>query len=512
MKKKILIAFILCLAMGVFFCSSVFAAESSTLNRSVQSKTIGDITVNVTAYQGYPYGYTSLNGGYVQDTYLYVRIRNNSYTTAHLVTPPEVKPTYSSAAMTVSTECYTSELIAADRTTLGTYSIESTGEYNGGGSIIIGPAQCLYCFFRLTNRASYDTSTSTVVGPALNGVTIYDFTVSSYTDPLPSDPVDLSYVEDLLEDIVYSGSLPSNSLGNGAYITSSEFTYSGTSLKGQAVVTYSPPEYASVNVVANGNTDISTTYGYVRYSGNVIFHYQNTSSDTQYKGSQWIFLSNVLPSISSSNSIFQIDEIYSKVASYAIPSGTGINVLMDNHQYYTGFYNPRDNEFLTIKFHYDVPIDKWNSSMIYSGTPSVNNFAGSSVTEAAVGSSGYVYAPSSEYQIIRDIYLAIQSQNSDDISTDSTQLKNESDAVHAQEQAYYTQNSQAIEATGLRNYNFSQSQGDGIARVSLDFTNLWNSLGTFNSVYIFSLTLGLALTILRHAPNAISRIRWKKNQ
>lgn len=97
------------------------------------------------------------------------------------------------------------------------------------------------------------------------------------------------------------------------------------------------------------------------------------------------------------------------------------------------------------------------------------------------------------------------------ITNDSNSLKSTSDTVHSQEQAYFTQNSQAIQATGLGNYQFGTVEGNGISAVSNDFTSVWNALGGWTSVYIFSLTLGLALTIIRHAPNAISRRLRRKS-
>lgn len=104
------------------------------------------------------------------------------------------------------------------------------------------------------------------------------------------------------------------------------------------------------------------------------------------------------------------------------------------------------------------------------------------------------------------------STTNDAITNSSGSLKTQSDNVHSQEQAYFTQNSQAIQSTGLGNYRFGTVEGNGIASVSSDFTAIWNALGGWNSVYIFSLTLTMALTILRHAPNAISRRRRKDSQ
>lgn len=91
-----------------------------------------------------------------------------------------------------------------------------------------------------------------------------------------------------------------------------------------------------------------------------------------------------------------------------------------------------------------------------------------------------------------------------DVTAGSSELNDNNDNVHAQEEAYYQANSQAIQATGLSNYQFDSSAVSGLTGVRGDFIDIWNSLGSWNSVYIFSLTLGLALTILRHSPSAIS--------
>lgn len=104
---------------------------------------------------------------------------------------------------------------------------------------------------------------------------------------------------------------------------------------------------------------------------------------------------------------------------------------------------------------------------------------------------------------IRDILEANNTTN-DNISNDSIDLKTQSDSVHSQEASYYAQNSQAIAATGLSNYQFDSNASSGIGGVRGDFVDVWNALSGWNSIYVFSLTLGLALTILRHSPSAIS--------
>ena len=119
-------------------------------------------------------------------------------------------------------------------------------------------------------------------------------------------------------------------------------------------------------------------------------------------------------------------------------------------------------------------------------------------------------------QTLEEILSALQSTSSSSVSSDSSTLSNQSSSVHSQEATYYAQNSQAIQATGLSNYQFDSSTSSGISGVRGDFNDVWNSLGGWTSVYIFSLTLGLALTILRHSPSAISsairRKRYNNNE
>lgn len=116
--------------------------------------------------------------------------------------------------------------------------------------------------------------------------------------------------------------------------------------------------------------------------------------------------------------------------------------------------------------------------------------------------------------ILQNILEALQgnSGTNQNVSSDSSTLKTQSDQVHQQEAAYYTANTQAIEATGLSNYQFSTSQSNGIGAVRNDFVAIWNAMDGWTSVYIFSLTLGLALTIIRHAPSAISRRRRRSKE
>lgn len=115
------------------------------------------------------------------------------------------------------------------------------------------------------------------------------------------------------------------------------------------------------------------------------------------------------------------------------------------------------------------------------------------------------------FDYLSNIYnqLRGQNQNTGSVTNGSSSLDTQTSSMHSQEQAYFDQNTQAIAATGLSNYNMTQGMNQGVTAVSNDFMSLWNALGGWNGLYIFSLTLTLALKILRHTPSIINS---RKNQ
>lgn len=85
-------------------------------------------------------------------------------------------------------------------------------------------------------------------------------------------------------------------------------------------------------------------------------------------------------------------------------------------------------------------------------------------------------------------------------SSDNDIVQSTESQVHSQEQSWFTQGNQSISGTGLDNYQFNQEQSGGISGVSDDFVRVWNACGSLNSVWVFSLTLSLALYIIHHIP------------
>lgn len=104
------------------------------------------------------------------------------------------------------------------------------------------------------------------------------------------------------------------------------------------------------------------------------------------------------------------------------------------------------------------------------------------------------------YQSIQDFFNAYNqnSSKSQDVTNNSNSLTNQSDAIHNQENGYYTQTNTALSNTGLSNFQFSSNVIGGMGKVKDQFTYVWNKLGNYNVVFTFSLTLSVALMIIRH--------------
>ena len=99
-------------------------------------------------------------------------------------------------------------------------------------------------------------------------------------------------------------------------------------------------------------------------------------------------------------------------------------------------------------------------------------------------------------------------QNSNNVTNESSSLQTQSDTVHTQESSYYTQTNTALSNTGLSNFSFSTNVIGGLGKVKDHFTYVWNKLGDYKDVYLFSMTLAIALMIIRH----VRPIRRKKEE
>lgn len=93
---------------------------------------------------------------------------------------------------------------------------------------------------------------------------------------------------------------------------------------------------------------------------------------------------------------------------------------------------------------------------------------------------------------------------SGELINNSRSTTNTIQSQHDTEQSYYSANAQAIESTGLSNFQYSNSQVTYFQGVLSDFQSLWDSLGEWTFVYTFTLMLSFATFVLRHRPHTRS--------
>lgn len=344
----------------------------------------------------------------------------------------------------------------------------------------------------------------------------YSVSLGSYSH---GTPIDLSPIEDYLDSIIenqdtenlklddiidvltYSGNFYQHVGSAGTSVVLSK--YFSTYIRGYANIFYGTPYLISVDQIADGNTDTSITNGSMRYPVLIrSFVFNNSASQDKATTEAYNEISNFIPVGYVFHVQYFASEIYGNIGITAdgnlrfFPKNIDSNYqwILDSKHYYN-----------TMLIGYiDVPL---NMSVIWP-TANINN-----LFTAAFTNVSNVYNPPNEYTILRDLYIAYSSVNGlDDIDDAAADISDKSESAHTLEQSYFTQNAEAIEATGLSNYRFNGDQENGIGSVSHDFTLLWNALGGFNSVYIFSLTLSLALMVLRHAPGAIRSSRRNKEE
>ena len=85
-------------------------------------------------------------------------------------------------------------------------------------------------------------------------------------------------------------------------------------------------------------------------------------------------------------------------------------------------------------------------------------------------------------------------------NTQAASISDTSEDIHDAEDEIFQQANTDIGNTVISSFAFDANTASGMGRVGIDFTNLWNALGNWHNVYIFSMTLTLAFTIIRYIP------------
>lgn len=211
----------------------------------------------------------------------------------------------------------------------------------------------------------------------------------------------------------------------------------------------------------------------------------NNSNTSDVRSSYLFTIEGLFPSVSQYSLV--IDYFYSDIFdSFGISTNPAFRFR--NRDYSYGYVGSRSRNYTTIIGHIDLP------SEVSLSWPDV-------ISSSNTFTSGFnYYAPRDEFTILRDIYIAYQGNSnvSDQVSTSATSTSSQLSGIHAQEEALYSQNEQALSNSGISNFHFDSSTSSAINLPRNLFERLWLSLGPYTVVYTFSMLLTLGLVIIRY--------------
>lgn len=530
MKKTLVVFIALLLTMSVFFCVPVSAVTSSPtiVNRKTFHATANGVAYTVNAVQFYPHTDTSLYSGSDFTVMITYRIYNGTSQDAY-ISGTAVNLVFDTANMgsyVVDVDNLTEDLFISDQSN-GFLTVSPSNNFSRYTGIKIPSYTSLYLVATVKFMANFNTSNASVSVPSLYScapsTVVPEFgdyfeDTTDIAQDLSSVVTYLNTIEGEIDDVeslltsIKNELIPNANFYSPAYNPPQSFTVTPSST-GLSYM-YAPLSiYSGTSYIAQDTIDHFDEYHtYTRVIPiTIAFLWENYYDYAVYDTSHSsIYFYDLLPDseqvsyevVNATSDVFNLPRIIENDTSgnatlifdYKMDTNLGAGPrygLVPIGKCYSVF---TFNVYVRGSYQFSL-----NTNFTYT-----INFAVSDI-----------YLKSTNL-MLSDIYNSLNSNNSSNISTDSGTLHTQSDQVHSQEATYYAQNTQAIQATGLSNYQFDNSTVSGLQGIRSDFTDVWNALSGWNSIYIFSLTLGLALTILRHSPSAISsairRKRYNNNE
>lgn len=544
MKKTVCIILTLSLMLTVFFCTPVFASQT-TFNfnqRLLASKTDTNTGIQISAVvdECYPESYSAMTHGSIAELLVSLKIYNPSSIPGFVYLPTiqfnfSSNTSYQRAEVTdidnMSPDLFLGDNINSGGDNVSILRIFSSGDYTRGDGVVIPPGSSLYMVSSVSVSCYYDVSVNNIKIPVLDSVVVNGgaFALSSDYN-YSGKPVDLSHVESLLtsidgnigdietvinvikNELIPNANVYSPSSNPTQYFTKSPVT--GLQYFYSTLACYTNQCYVGVDSI-----DHFDEYHTIERIVPIVINFQLENyydyavAQTGASTNTAFVISDLLPD--SPNISYEIGSFDSNV--FNIPRIAQLNnqyaLLVFDYKMCTNVINGTSGAFCGL-------IPKGSNHGTFTILAHVRGNDTFQLNSNFTINSSYTYTQTDIYLkadslMLSDIYNSLNSSNSDNVTNDSNDLANQSSQIHSQEETYYAQNSQAIQATGLSNYQFDNNAVSGLQGVRGDFIAVWNSLGGWTSVYIFSLTLGLALTILRHSPSAIStalnRRKFKSN-
>lgn len=533
MKKTVALITCITVMASVFFCVPVYAAQASFLNRKTTSVTVDGVTINVTAYQGYPYSFgTSLTGGYGQDTYIYVRIQNSTAVNKE-ISSIQITPNYASSAVLLNQDSITSDLVFGNVASDGRFYIAPSGDYAFSSSIIVPSTTSLYFFGVLTTRAEFNTSDQTVTGPALSSIVVNTPTVYDFDGYVNGIPQDLSQVENLLTQIYYnSGDIESilNDIRvqlavSGTVQPIGNLSRSWSTYNFDSIGATMPNNFtASLRVVrldsfALSENMINTSSGMYRHDCYVVpfqisITMNNNTGHAVKMNNNQLLISDILDRTSGASILFYGYES----DLFGMPSVSG-NV---NSNYWSirlpGKYQINNEAYIPsglyqVNFVILAVFDQYDSSYNFNSGLSLATVF--STTEIDI-SYNPIFPIDEINRTLKMLYDAYAQVNGvDDLSDNSNSLTEGLNNAHQAEQNYFASNSEALSNSGISNPNFEASDRTGINSAITGNKNqfglLWNAIGAWRNIYIYAALLGLVTYLLRHKPWISGGRRYRRD-
>lgn len=533
MKKTLSVLVLLLFTLSVFFCVPVFASQTTFnfVQRFTANKTDSTTGIQMSAVvdECYPESYSAMTQGSIAEILVSLKLYNPSTLPGFIYLPTiqfnfSSNTSYQRAEVTdidnLSPDLFLGDNINAGGSNINILRIYSSADYTRGDGVVIPPGSSLYMVASVSVACYYDVSVQNIKIPVIDSVSLNGGAFALSADyQYAGKPVDLSHIESLLSSIDQNTSdIESiiNSIKNELIPNANIYIPSSN-----------PTQYFTKTL----STGLQYFYSFLACYTNQAY----IGVDSIDHFDEYHTVERIIPIVIN----FQLENYYDyAVAQTGAATNTAFvisDLLPDSPDisYEIGSYDsnvfniPRiaqlGNQYALLVFDYKMCTNVINGvSGSYCGLiPKGSNHGTFTILAHIRGSNQFQlnsnFTISNTYTfdqtdiylkaeglMLSDIYNALNSSNSDNVSNDSDTLHDQSEQAHSQEMAYYNSNTQAIQNTGLQSYRFSNDQEIGIGAVRNDFIALWNSLGGWTTVYIFSLTLGLALTILRHTPSAIS--------
>lgn len=511
----------------VFFCSPVYAYDPQFSYKQTEHYQSGSLYVTSSATQFYPVTYDSEApsqwfGAAVSEIFITVRLYNSSTLDCYVNTA-DIQLTFGNSAIVpyvCGIDNYGLDLFLSMESSSNLLRITPSNDYSLWTGLVIPPQSSLYLAASVFVQCQ-DTTVRpdqvqlTGVQTVTSGVSTGTYTYSG--DPTPYDlsgivsdlnAIDLSTSSALAElqaiknALVYNGTISSPGFNPTQAMvrtinTGVTYYYEGYSIyTGQSHIDVDTVEVADADSVYHTYTrkiPITVSIQQENYMGYAV-------ANTGGADKNALLFSDLLPA--------------SQYISYEIGESTS-DVFQNPRIIYTG------GNYVSLIFDYKlgksanggfeglVPNGLCNSTFVIYAYVRGNNSLELNQNFTSPSQSYYL----TDMKLDSDVRITVGeirdnlNQGSQPVQDNSTAVNNDADQVavqmqnvHQQEMQYFQDNQDAIAATGLNNFQFNQNHISAFTMITTQFTELWNALGDYTLVFIFTLLLSLATYIIRHEP------------